>query len=75
MNRLTLSSIMALLGAFDGTTTNTTERVPYPYGMGEKHIRVGRIPHPRKKGPGRRHNQGKPTPARHLERKLRTCDR
>lgn len=71
-----LAQIMAALGAFGvspyGNIGEST-RVPYPYVMGHRHDRAGRGPQHRKKGPGRRHHQGKANHARRFERKLRTC--
>ncbi len=76
MNRLT--AIMAALGAFGTGHTGglyPEGRVAYPYTMGARHPRVGRQPQHCKKGPGRGHVQGKATPVRRFERKLRTCSR
>lgn len=71
MTRLT--SIMAALGAF-GTNFDEPEGRPiYPYTMGERHNRAGRQPQHCKKGPGRRHTQGKGNFERRRARKLRTC--
>lgn len=74
MNRLT--AIMAALGAF-GTGYGQVKdgRPVYPYTMGARHPRVGRQPQHCKKGPGRCHVQGKASPVRRFERKLRTCSR
>lgn len=72
MSRLT--AIMAALGVpFTDLSSASNARVPYPYGMGEKHTRVGLSPHYRKKGPGRRHTQGNGHWQRTRQRKLATC--
>lgn len=72
MNRLT--AIMAALGAY-GNMSNPegSRRVFYPYTLGERHIRAGGFPSHTKKGPGRRHVQGKGNFERRRARKLRTC--
>lgn len=61
MNRLKLMAALASLGF--GTspygTAKKSIRVPYPYAMGHHHDRAGRGPQHCKKGPGRRHRQGK----------------
>lgn len=72
MNRLT--SIMAALGAFGNMDNDGgTARVPYPYTLRERHIRAGGFKTFTKKGPGRRHTQGKGNFERRRARKLRTC--
>lgn len=71
-----LTEIMAILGAFGTSDLSSASnaRVPYPYGMGEKHTRVRLSPHYRKKGPGRRHIQGK-TNNRHRRLSLATWNK
>lgn len=57
MSRLT--EIMAALGAFGTDTPRGNGRPIYPYPVGQRHERTGRQPQHCKKGPGRRHVQGR----------------
>lgn len=54
-----ITRIMAMLGAFGSDGLNTSGRAVYPYALREKGHRGGRQPQYTKKGPGRRHVQGK----------------
>ncbi|KAE8546166.1 hypothetical protein [Marinobacter nauticus] len=65
--------LMALLGAFGTDGLRTDGRPVYPYQLGTRHPRSGGNPQHCKKGPGRRHVQGKANKARRFERKLRNC--
>jgi hypothetical protein len=71
MNRLT--AFMHTLGAFGADPAPANERPVYPYSVGAPHPRTGGNPQHCKKGPGRRHVQGKANHARRFQRKLRTC--
>lgn len=75
MNRLT--AFMAALGAFGTPDLSSTSEgrpfYPYPLRSGTRPKSGALVPHYRKKGPGRRHTQGKAKPVRRFERKLATC--